>query len=76
MKITKKEFENVDHYNKCKSKQLGNLHERMRYVMELLADCESESKMSVELWNAIADLELEVQFHEPKNPPIAKRNIK
>jgi hypothetical protein len=53
---------------------LGNLHERMRCV-RVLADVIHES-LPNELYQAILDLELEVSFHEPADPPFGHRDCK
>lgn len=65
---TRKEIANRDAYRKCTPKQFGNVHERMKLVVELLNKCDRLA-FSHELWTAIYDLETEVSFYEPKNPP-------
>jgi hypothetical protein len=53
---------------------LGNLHERMRCV-RVLADTVHKS-LPNDLYQAILDLELEVSFHEPADPPYGHRDSK
>jgi hypothetical protein len=54
------------------ARQLGNLHERMRYVMELLR--EHTESVPHELANAIYDLETEVSYHTPAKPAYGRRS--
>ena len=54
-------------------KHLGNLHERMQYVMDLLQ--RERKNVAEEFWQAVWDLRLEVAFYEPVEPPYAKRRI-
>lgn len=60
-------------YRETKSRQFGNLHERMRYAIELLA--QHPDLEGSELANALYDLETEVSFHVPATPPYGRRTI-
>ena len=58
-------------YEATAPKQFGNLHERMKYVMALL-EAEKDN-VSDKLWHAVFDLETEVKFHTPAEPPYGRR---
>lgn len=58
-------------YENTNPKQLGNLHERMKYLLELAKAHENE--IPTEVWHAIFDLEIEVKNHKPAMPPYGRR---
>jgi hypothetical protein len=74
MKITRKNQVTADRYRATVPKQLGDLHERMRYLMQLGSEAELW-KTHNDLWHALHDLEVEVSFHEPAHPPFGKRIV-
>jgi hypothetical protein len=72
--LTSKERENIASYRECKPKQLGNLHERMKLVVELMRESgliPDGHQLSV----AIYDLETEVSCYTPATPPLGQRAI-
>ena len=71
MRITAKDKKRKAAYDASKPQQLGNLHERMKYVMLMLTGDERN-----DLWQAIYDLEIEVAYHEPADPPYGRRTMK
>lgn len=71
MKITKEQEATRKDYLDAKPKQFGNLHERMKLVMELLKD--DRDSISTELETALHDLETEVSYHKPAKPPYGRR---
>jgi len=73
MELTKQNKVCAETYRKCNPKQLGNLHERMQYVMEMLRRDRSQAIISNDLWHAIHDLETEVSFYTPQSPPYGRR---
>lgn len=73
MKLTAKDEERRRKYFQSEPKHLGNLHERMRYAMDLLEqECETVGDA---LWDALFDLELEVSYHVPQTPPYGQRGV-
>jgi hypothetical protein len=72
-------------YASVKPKQLGNLHERMKFVMKALEEARgwktSEpdpefDEMYHDLVHGLFDLENEVKFYRPEQPAIAARGWK
>lgn len=63
-KDTLKASANARQYENTKPEQLGNLHERMQYVMKLM--CEQRADMPHDVWHAVFDLETEVKHYETK----------
>jgi hypothetical protein len=76
MKLTNKDKARAAKYRQCKPKQFGNLHERMQYVMALLNSGDSESSIGYALRTALYDLETEVKFYEPQDPPYGRRSFR
>lgn len=74
MKITKTNESTRKQYDEAKPDQFGNLHERMKYVMELLKQHDPNS-IGNNLWHAIYDLETEVKHTPPANPPFGRRSV-
>jgi hypothetical protein len=77
--LTKADNERAAAYLKPEAKQLGNLHERMKYAVALadIAYKKGGNDFDVEypyLRMAIYDLQTEVQFYEAANPPFAHRS--
>ena len=60
-------------YKKCKPVCLGNLHQRMKYAMEIMRRL-GQDHVDIALWHAVFDLETEVQFFEPASPPFGHRS--
>ena len=71
MLLTKRDLERRAEYEAAEPNQLGNLHQRMKLVVKLCQ--ERELWEDNELWQAIFDLQTEVSFHAPVNPPLAAR---
>jgi hypothetical protein len=77
--LTKADNAQARAYGKAKPKELGNLHERMKYAVAL-ADAAYEKgggKFDQEhpyLRMAIYDLQTEVQYYEPAKPPFGRRS--
>lgn len=71
MKLTTQNIANAVAYRESMAKQFGTLHERMKYVVECMQ--RERVTMSIDLWNAIYDLETEVSYHEPQMPPCGRR---
>ena len=59
-------------YKNTEPRQLGNLHQRMRYVMEVMQRI-GHKRIGNELWQAVFDLQTEVMFHTPAEPPYGHR---
>lgn len=64
-------------YRQCKPNQFGNLHERMKFVINKLNELSNKEKENFDntLWHAIFDLETEVKYHEPAKPPYSRRTM-
>lgn len=71
MKLKQKDFAVAKRYEETKPKQFGNLHERMRFAMELML--RHNDVIPAALWHAMYDLETEVKMHEPAMPPFGRR---
>ena len=71
MKLTKADKERAARYRHAVPWFLGVLHERMNYVMQHAQ--KERTNLSPSLWDALFDLELEVSFHEPAEPPYGRR---
>lgn len=69
--ITSNEVANSERYERTEPKFLGNLHERMKYVMAAMQ--KHYQVVPSELWQAVHDLQTEVRYYEPVNPPFGKR---
>jgi hypothetical protein len=72
MKLTAKDLEVYRRYESAVPDLLGDLHQRMKYVMALLHKQGPEA-VGNDLWHAIWDLETEVRFYEPRRPPFGQR---
>lgn len=76
-KITRTDEQRRAAYLAAESKQFGNLHERMKYVIACLESSTArDSELLHELNVAIYDLETEVSYHEPAKPPYGRREIR
>lgn len=60
-------------YRNAKPKQLGDLHERMKFLISLLQKPGRTEEIPVEVWHAIFDLQTEVAGHKPIKPPVGRR---
>ena len=60
-------------YEQTAPKFLGTLHERMKLVMEALRTA-GPAAVSKDIWNTIHDLEVEVSYTVPADPPFGSRN--
>ena len=74
-------------YAKAKPKQFGNLHERMKFLIQhagKLEEATREARMNDrklmpgfgDVWHAIWDLETEIKGHTPDEPPHGRRVVK
>ncbi|WPJ96860.1 hypothetical protein SH580_03960 [Coraliomargarita algicola] len=70
--ITKKDKLIAAEYEKAAPNQFGNLHERMKYLLSLIENIEEESPNADVKWAAY-DLETEIKYHSPANPPFGTR---
>ena len=83
----KKDQEVRSRYLKAEPKFLGDLHQRMQRVMTLLREqgaliapvqgdpAPIDLRVWHELWHAVHDLELEVSYYEPAQPPYGRRPV-
>ena len=60
-------------YRKCQAKQFGDLHQRMKYVVELMQ--QAREVIPNDLWHAIYDLETEAMHYPPQRPPYWRRTM-
>lgn len=60
-------------YEAAEPIHLGNLHERMKYLLACARKCKLNDH-DQETWQALWDMVLEVSYHEPGNPPFGKRH--
>lgn len=72
MRLTKGDKERAIEYDKTQPKQFGNMHERMQYLVAIAM--KEQGHISDNLWSAIWDLQTEVQYHKPENPPYGRRH--
>lgn len=72
-KLTPDDIACCEKYRRCSPVERGNLHERMKYVIDLLEMNRGQVPIGSDLWNAIYDLETEVSYHSPKIPPCGQR---
>jgi hypothetical protein len=61
-------------YRDAQPKQFGNLHERMKYLIELAKKYGHDTP--ADLHHAIFDLRTEVEGHMPVKPPLGRRMVK
>jgi hypothetical protein len=73
MKLTVKDKAVKVAYDSCKPDQFGHLHERMKYLIEMMHKHRSSIHHEVE--TAIYDLETEVKYTLPAMPPFGRRTI-
>lgn len=71
MQLNRREIHRAQLYQCVDPIQLGNLHQRMKLVMKVLAN--ERDAVSNDLWQAIHDLEMEVKYTEPAKPPYSRR---
>jgi hypothetical protein len=60
-------------YHAEKPDALGNLHQRMKAVVERAREI-GLSRIDNDLWQAIHDLQTEVSFYVPARPPFGRRS--
>lgn len=60
-------------YRETPPKQFGDLHQRMKYAMQILG--RHPELAGSDLLSALFDLETEVSMHEPAHPPYGRRTI-
>lgn len=73
MRLTAEDERVRGNYLNCVVKPLGNLHQRMKFVMSLLQ--EHKDAVPDVLWHAVHDLEIEVSYHKPAKPPFGRRLV-
>ncbi len=71
--ITRAQEAVADRYRDARPRQLGDLHQRMRWVMEVARKDKAAGALGNDLWQALHDLQTEVSYHEPARPPFGKR---
>jgi hypothetical protein len=71
MLLTKRDLAWRAKYRATNPKQGGNLHEQMKRFVTICTKLELWE--NAELWHALEDLEAEVAFHAPADPPFATR---
>ena len=74
MKITPNDHATRVADDAAKPDQFGNLHERMKYLVAALHAHEGGPREGT-LWQAVYDLETEVKYHKPANPPYGRRAV-
>ncbi len=77
-KLTNKDKRRMQKYAECEPKQLGTLHQRMKYAMEIVERMNLESinrPDGHDLVTALYDLQTEVGYHEPAKPPYGRRTL-
>ena len=75
--MTKADWATWRAYDEADPKAKGNLHERMKYLIELFNNVDlglREGQRKV--WHAIIDLETEVGHYQPADPPFGRRTPK
>lgn len=73
-RLTRSDREIERAYEAAKPDSLGNLHERMKAVIERGREIELW-KIDNNLWQHIHDLQTEVSMHEPAKPPFGHRIV-
>ena len=74
-KITSQAHRAAAHYRAAEGKPFGNLHERMKLVLDLAGEAVLYRGHPA-LWQALHDLATEVSYHEPAEPPYGRRPIR
>jgi len=59
---------------RSKPRQLGNLHERMRFALDAMIQ-HGEASIPLDLWNGVWDLATEVEGHAPAKQPYGRRLV-
>jgi hypothetical protein len=72
IKFNQSDRANEARYEAANPKFLGNLHERMKLVMEIVNNSHLWETHH-ELHIAICDLKTEVSFYDPQEPPFGQR---
>jgi len=72
-KTGSRDIDQAKEYEACKAKQFGNLHERMKFLINAISDAGQE-KIDVKIWHAVFDLETEVKYHKPTSPPYGRKS--
>jgi len=70
--LTTKNVKVFQNYLNTEPRQLGDLHQRMQYLMSLLHG-HGPHAIPLDVWHACFDLECEVQYYEPVHPPYGQR---
>lgn len=73
--MNQREKQAARHYAEAEAKQFGNLHERMKYLIACARNM-GQDKFDNTTWNALWDLETEVSYHTPAEPPYGSRSIR
>ena len=63
---------NADAYDKADARQFGNLHQRMKFLIKEINEI-GEENMPASLRWAVLDLETEVKYYKPKDPPFGSK---
>jgi len=71
-KTTVQKKQNANDYELAKPKQFGNLHQRMKFLVDKVNNA-GEAGLPLELRWAVFDLEMEVKHYQPKEPPFGSR---
>jgi hypothetical protein len=66
---------NAQRYEQAQPEQFGDIHGRMKFLMEMCHKYHSEGIPTM-VWHAVFDLETEVKNYEPINPPFGRRLVK
>ena len=78
--ISEAEYQRVRaEYDRVEPKQFGNLHERMKYLVAAVQSAtRAGDHLAVprEVNDAVYDLETEVRYYPPVDPPFGQRVIK
>jgi hypothetical protein len=70
--ITKPDIKVQARYQAARPDPLGNLHERMKAVLERAQEI-GLWRIDDRIWQHLHDLQLELMFHEPADPPFGQR---
>lgn len=73
MRITAQQRRTKATYKSTRPKFLGNLHERMQLVMSIATPAWRE--LPPDLCTALCDLETELSFYKPVEPPYGQRDM-
>ena len=68
-KRTAEQVANSQAYEQCKPEQFGNMHERMKYLIECAQEARQSGGDLMDVWHLMFDLEREVRYYMPIDPP-------